>query len=254
MKVGIRDSMLGLPFEEVFGKAKEIGFDGVEVCIGTNYREHPLWSESGVDQIRAVSEEVDIETPALSPGGFTAYTFAHPDDATRDEGIAMLQHLSAVCPKLGAKVILVPFFGNGKIEPEHIMLPRFIDGIKAAAATAAQHDVCLALESTLSADEHQQILDQVDSSAVGVYYDMGNATGLGYDAATEIRQLGKAIAQMHIKDTGRNHAGEGEVDFPAVIEATHAIGYDGWYVLETPSDDDPIAAAAKNLNFVRENY
>ena len=254
MKVGIRDGMLSLPFEEVFSKAKEIGFDGVEVCIGTNHRDHPLWSESGVDHIKALSEEAGIETPALSPGGFTSYTFAHPDDATRAEGIAMLQHLSAVCPKLGAKVILVPFFGDGKIETEHITSPRFIDGIKAAAATAEQHNVCLALESTLSADEHQQILDQVASLAVGVYYDMGNATGLGYDAAREIRQLGKAIAQMHIKDTGRNHAGEGEVDFPAVIEATHAIGYDGWFVLETPSNDDPIASAAKNLNFVREKY
>ena len=110
MKVGIRDGMLGLPFEQVFGKAKEIGFDGVEICIGANHHEHLLWSESGVDDIRALSEAAGIETPALSPGGFTAYTFAHPDDAMRAEGIAMLQHLSAVCPKLGAHVILVPFF------------------------------------------------------------------------------------------------------------------------------------------------
>ena len=254
MKVGIRDGMLGLPFEEVFGKAKEIGFDGVEICISANYREHPLWSESGVDDIKALSEAAGIETPALSPGGFTAYTFAHPDDATRAEGIAMLQHLSTVCPKLGACVILVPFFGDGKIETEHITASRFIDGVKVAAATAEQHNVCLALESTLTAAEHQQILDQVDSPAVGVYYDMGNATGFGYDAAEEIRQLGNAIAQMHIKDTAGSHASEGGVDFPAVIEATHAIGYDGWFVLETPANDDPIASAIKNLNFVRENY
>ena len=110
------------------------------------------------------------------------------------------------------------------------------------------------MESTLTAAEHQQILDQVGSPAVGVYYDMGNATGLGYDAAAEIRQLGNAIAQMHIKDTAGSHAGEGEVDFPAVIEATHAIGYSGWFVLETPSNGDPVASAIKNLNFVRENY
>ncbi|MCZ6680132.1 MAG: sugar phosphate isomerase/epimerase [Candidatus Poribacteria bacterium] len=254
MKIGIRDGMLGLPLEETFSKAKEIGFDGVEICIGGNYREHPLWSKSGVAEIRALSEKIGIETPSLSPGGFTSYTFAHPNDETRAEGIAMLQHLSTVSPELGAKVILVPFFGNGKIEMEQITAARFIDGLKAAAETAEKYSVCLALESTLNADDHQQILDQVASPAVGVYYDMGNATGLGYDAAQEIRQLGDAIAQMHIKDTGGNHAGEGEVDFPAVIEATHAIGYDGWYVLETPSKDDPIAAAAKNLNFARENY
>ena len=254
MKVGIRDGMLHLPLGETFSKVKEIDFDGVEICTGADYREHWLWSESGVDEIKTISEKVGIETPALSPGGFTSYTFAHPDDEARSEGIAMLLHLSAVCPKLGAKVILVPFFGNGKIEKEHMTAPRFIDGLKIAAETAEKYNVLLALESTLNADDHQQILDQVPSPAVGVYYDMGNATGLGHDAAKEIYQLGKAIVQMHIKDTGGNHASEGEVDFPAVIEATHAIGYNGWLVLETPSKDDSIASAVKNLKFVRENY
>jgi sugar phosphate isomerase/epimerase len=254
MKVGIRDGMLRLPFEETFVQAKEIGFDGVEVCIGGNYREHRLWSEAGVDEIKRIAEKVDIEIPALSPGGFTSYTFAHPDDETRAEGIAMLQHLAAVCPKLGAKVILVPFFGNGKIEKEHITAPRFIDGLKAAAETAEKYNVRLGIESTLNADEHLQIIEQVGSPAVGVYYDMGNATSFGYDSAKEIRQLGKAIVQMHIKDTGGNHAGEGNVDFPAVIEATRATGYKGWFVLETPSKDDAIASARKNLNFVRTNY
>ncbi len=165
MKVGIRDGILGLPFEDAFSKAKEIGFGGIEICIGANYREHQLWSESGVDMIKALSEKVGIETPSLSPGGFTSYTFAHLDDEARAEGIAMLQRLSAVSPKLGAKVILIPFFDDGKIEKAHITVPRFINGLKAAAETAEKYDVSLALESTLNADEHQQILDQVVSPA-----------------------------------------------------------------------------------------
>jgi sugar phosphate isomerase/epimerase len=254
MKVGIRDGMLSLPVEGTFSKAKEIGFNGIETCIGRDYREHRLWSDAGINELKTLSEEAGVEMPSLSPGGFTSYTFAHSDDEKRAEGIVMLQYLSAICPKLGAKVILVPFFGDGEIQKEHITAPRFIDGLKMAAGTAEKYDVFLALESTLNADEHQQILDQVGSPAVGVYYDMGNATSRGYDPAREIQQLGKAIVQMHIKDTKGNHAGEGDVDFPAVIEAIHAIGYDGWLVLETPSKDNLSAAAAKNLNFVRENF
>ena len=95
---------------------------------------------------------------------------------------------------------------------------------------------------------------RVGSSAVGVYYDMGNATSFGYDSPAEIRKLDKGIVQMHIKDTGGNHAGEGEVDFSAVFESAHKIGYDSWFVLETPSKEDPIASAIKNLNFVRDNF
>lgn len=254
MKVGIRDGMLPVSFEESFQKAKEIGFDGVEVCMGVNYREHLLWQDGGIDKMNSLAEAAGVEVPSLSPGGFTAYSFMHPTDSTRSEGIAKLQYLAETAPQLGATVILVPFFGNGKIEDDHIDAPRFIDGLKAAAETAEKYGVSLAVESTLSAEQHQRIIDNVGSSAVGVYYDMGNATGFGYDSPSEIRSLGSAISQMHIKDTGGNHAGEGDVDFSAVFDATHAIGYDSWFVLETPGKDDPIASAAKNLNFVRNNF
>ena len=254
MKVGIRDGMLPGSLEESFQKAKEIGFDGVEVCMGADYRDHILWQDGGIDQVNSLAEATGVEVPSLSPGGFTAYTFMHPTDSTRSEGIAKLQYLAEIAPQLGAKVILVPFFGNGQIEDEHIDAPRFIDGLKAAAETAEKYGVSLAVESTLSADQHQRIIDNVGSSAVGVYYDMGNATGFGYDSPSEIRSLGSAISQMHIKDTQGNHAGEGDVDFPAVFDAAHAIGYDSWFVLETPGKDDPVASAAQNLNFVKNNF
>ena len=254
MKVGIRDGMLPVSFQESFQKAKEIGFDGVEVCMGVNYREHLLWQDGGIDKVNGLAEAAGIEVPSLSPGGFTAYSFMHPTDSARSEGIAKLQYLAEIAPQLGAKVILVPFFGNGKIEDDHIDTPRFIDGLKAAAETAEKHGVSLALESTLSTEQHQKIIDNVGSSAVGVYYDMGNATGFGYDSPSEMRSLGSAISQMHIKDTSGNHAGEGDVDFPAVFDAAHAIGYDSWFVLETPGKDDPVASAAQNLNFVRNNF
>ena len=78
---------------------------------------------------------------------------------------------------------------------------------------------------------------------------MGNATGLGYDSPSEIRSLGSAISQMHIKDTEGNHAGEGDVDFPAIFDATHAIGYDSWFVLETPGKDDPVASRGEKPQF-----
>lgn len=254
MKVGIRDGMLPVPFEESFKKAKEIGFDGIELCMGVKYRDHTLWQDEGIEKVNKLAKDADIEVSSLSPGGFTAFSFMHPTDSVRTEGIAKLQYLAEIAPQLGTDVILVPFFGGGQIKDEHINASRFIDGFKTAAETAEKHNVYLAIESTLSAEQHQEIIDQVGSSYVGVYYDMGNATNMGYDSPSEIRSLGSSIVQMHIKDTGGNHAGEGSVDFDAVFEAGRAIEYDSWFVLETPGKDDPIASAAKNMNFVRNNF
>ena len=151
MKVGIRDGMLPVSFEESFRKAKEIGFDGIELCMGANYRTHTLWQEDGIDKVNNLATAADIEVSSLSPGGFTAYSFMHPIDSVRTEGIAKLQYLAEICPKLGTNVILVPFFGGGQIKEEHITAPRFLEGLKAAAETAEKQNVFLAIESTLSA-------------------------------------------------------------------------------------------------------
>ncbi|MFQ6041546.1 MAG: sugar phosphate isomerase/epimerase family protein, partial [Candidatus Poribacteria bacterium] len=180
-------------------------------------------------------------------------TFAHPDESKREEGKAMLKHLIETCPKIGAEAILVPFFGNGKINPEDITSPLFIGGIKEVAEVAESHKVYLALESTLNADDHLRILEQVKSPYIKVYYDMGNATGFGYNAAEEIKQLGSEIAVIHVKDTAGN-LGEGKVDFAAVSEAIREIKYDGYLVLETPSGDDASASAARNLSFSKNVF
>ena len=253
MKYGIRDGMLRLPFEQTFAEAKRIGFDGVEICIGGDYREHKLWSAEGIAEIQKLSADADIEVPSLSPGGFTSYTFAHPDENKREEGKAMLKHLLETCPQIGAEAILVPFFGNGKINPEDIISPIFIGGIKEVAEVAESHKVYLALESTLNADDHLRILEQVKSPYVKVYYDMGNATGFGYNAAEEIKRLGSEIVVIHVKDTSGN-LGEGKVNFAAVGEAIREIKYDGYLVLETPSGDDASASASRNLSFSRNVF
>ena len=61
-------------------------------------------------------------------------------------------------------------------------------------------------------------------------------------------RFGVWAAQSHrctSKNTGGNHAGEGDVDFPAVFDAAHAVGYDSWFVLETPGKDDPLRLRQK---------
>ena len=60
--------------------------------------------------------------------------------------------------------------------------------------------------------------------------------------------------QMHIKDTGGNHLDGGDVNFSVVVEATHAINYDGWLVFETAVKEDAIVSAIRNMDFVREDY
>jgi sugar phosphate isomerase/epimerase len=252
MKFGIRDGMLRVPFDAIFLKARELGFDGIELCLGGNYKDHPLFSEEGIERVQQLSDASGVAVSSFSPGGFCSYTYFHPDDGIRAEGMRMLNHLSRVAPQFGVKVILVPFFGEGTIKADAVTNPRLVDGIRRTAEVAAKYGVTLGIESTLSAEQHAALLDAAGCDNVGVYYDMGNATHYGYDSAAEIRALGKRICQIHMKDLGGKHLGEGGVNFEAVGEAIKSIGFDGWLVLETPTGEVADVENTRNLRYTQD--
>ena len=89
------------------------------------------------------------------------------------------------------------------------------------------------------------------SAYVQVYYDVGNATAFGNDPAEEIRELGSRITAVHIKDREGELLGEGVVRIAESIAALWRIGYQGDLILETPATQDPRAAAAYNLEYLR---
>ena len=67
MKYGIRDGMLKASLEETFATAASIGFDGVEFCIGTEYRDNVLWQDGGVDRLKGLADAAGVEISSLSP-------------------------------------------------------------------------------------------------------------------------------------------------------------------------------------------
>jgi sugar phosphate isomerase/epimerase len=101
----------------------------------------------------------------------------------------------------------------------------------------------------------QQIIDMVeaiDSPAVAVYYDPGNAVATGLDPQQGIEAIGGRIGQVHVKEIGGKLLGQGRVPWPQLIAALKKMGYAGWLVLETDPTDQPKTAALANLNSLRQ--
>ena len=78
MKYGIRDGMLKVDLEDTFKAASEIGFDGVEFCIGTEYRDNVLWQDGGIDKVKELADTANVEISSLSPGVFSRFHPALP--------------------------------------------------------------------------------------------------------------------------------------------------------------------------------
>lgn len=211
--------------------AKEIGLNGVEISAGKPADKVAISDPSLIQQYKEKMGETGVCIPSIAMGLLNDAPFASDPRA-----VNWLMDTIDSAKDLGAKVILIAFFGKGdlkekgKLKQEEVT--EVISRLKEPSAKAKEKGVILGLENTLSADENMEILSKVDSDACKVYYDIGNSTYNGYDVPAEIRKLKDKICQFHFKD-GAFYLGKGKVKMEPIKEAILEIGYNGWIVLET---------------------
>jgi len=162
----------------------------------------------------------------------------------------------------------VPFFAAAEIKGI-ATVSRLVKNLQQLAPDAEAAGVILAIEHTMPAELTAEVLDNVNSSNIGNYWDMGNSMALGADPLEEIAHLGSRIARVHAKEyhqgsdppgsryalhfdgLNRKPFGLGDVPVPAVLDALRQVGYDDYIVLETGKFDDPPGSVQAALNYLR---
>jgi sugar phosphate isomerase/epimerase len=180
--------------------------------------------------------------------------------ATDPRGPAWLEQTIDAAHELGAKVILVAFFGNGDLlGPDGRIresdVKAVIDRLSAAAPRARQAGVILGIENYLDSRQNARILDQIGHPSVKIYYDCYNTGATkGYDVPAEIRFLKDRIAQFHFKN-GPDFLEGGKLSFEPIAAAIKEIRYHGWIVLETSSPTrDAVADVKRNAAYTRKLF
>lgn len=251
MRFGAMQGILRRSGRALFAAAAEAGFEGVELDVGPG---NPVFSAAGLEEVRRAATETGLAVPSICLGALNGFGYKSADPAVRRRTTDLLRATLGVAGELGARVLLVPFFGESELFSAEERA-RVAEGLAAVAPEAERAAVVLAMENTLSAEQDLEILATVGSPAVGVYFDVSNAMWWQHNSPDEIRRLGPAIAQIHFKDGRGGHSnamlGQGHVDFPACVAAIREIGYDGWIVLESAAPSDPLLDARTNLAFAR---
>ncbi len=250
-KIGACDWSIGkMATPEAFGVAKEIGLDGVQVSLGTVRDDMHLRQPEIQQEYKKASQQTGVEISSLAIGELNDVPYKK-DSRT----VTWVSDCVDVCQALGVKVVLLAFFGNGDLRGDKEGVDEVVRRLKAVAPKAEKVGAILGIESWLSADQHLEIIDRVESKSVQVYYDVCNSTDRGYDIYKEIRQLGKRklICEFHAKENG-SLLGKGNVDFRKVREAMEDISYTGWIQIEgaVPSGASMLESYRSNLKFLRE--
>jgi sugar phosphate isomerase/epimerase len=254
-KIGICDWSVGRMTElSALEVVKRLGADGVQVDFGMADADLPLLHKPELQS--KYLEQIKKHNIELASFGMVALGWApYRSDARWTQWINEGIDVSRV---MGVKVILIPFFSKPDLTDDEEGRGIVVEKLKVLASKAEKNGVVLGLESWMSAEQNLEIIERAGSTAVQVYYDVGNSHKRGYDIYKEIRVLGKQICQFHAKDYGAELFGKGDIDFKRVREAIDDIGYRGWLVFESSKwePEKPVSAEeeaifAKNIDYLR---
>lgn len=248
-RIGITDWNLRMTVKvEAVATAARLGFDGVQISCGRQIADNRM----PLDNAELIAKYIAAAKQYRIPIDGTCVDRLH-DNGLKSDPLAVKWVSDAIrlTKAVGTKVLLVPFFGpwalNTQAEKDHTG-----DALRDLGREAEGAGVVLGLENTISAEDNVRIMERSRSSAVKVYYDVGNSTNNGFDILREIRWLGKdRICQIHLKDKGM--LGEGQIPFKAVMQAIREIGFEGYANLETGVRSPATLEAdqKQNLEYIR---
>lgn len=254
LKIGACDWSIGKSSDiGAFALAKEIGLDGIQVNMGSEANNLHL-RQSGRQQLYLTeSARTGVRIASLAIGELNQVPYK--SDPRTEEWV---WDSVDVARNLGVNVILLAFFAKNDLRGDDRGKKEVIRRLKGVAPKAEKMGVTLGIESYLTAEEHMDIIQQVGSKHLKVYYDFRNAADAGNDVIREIKWLGKdVICELHMKENG-SLLSEGTMDWPAISRALTEMQYDGegWMQIEgaRPKGDDVVESYKHNLRYLKDLF
>ncbi len=250
-----------MTLDEVVDRAIAFGVEGVSL-------ESFMLDDASPERLAALRRRLD------QAGLARVWAWGHPNglgSGNRPEALdALFAHLE-VARALGAGVMRI-CAGGRRTRPaswaEHRrdLLPL----LQRAAERAEARGVVLAVENhvDLLADELVELLEAVDSPALGVCLDTANNLRLLEDPMVAIETLAPYARATHLKDITAYRGdprsfgfwpsvplGQGLIDIPATLRLLRQHGYQGLLALEIdylhPAHGDEASAIGASLDYLR---
>jgi hexulose-6-phosphate isomerase len=239
------------PIAEAMQEAKKLGFDAIELAIGSQGVLTHQASQAQCEDIVATAQKIGIEISSVASGESWTCSPTANDPRVRKKIVDFTCRALQVTKWLGTDTYLyVPgavdvfFLPDAEVIPYDLCYERATEALRQILPVAEENGVAVCIENVwnkflLSPLEMRDFIDSFNSKFAGAYFDVGNVLLTGYPDHW-IRILGKRIKRVHVKDFKRS-AGtvegfvdllEGDVDFEAVKKALADIDYDGYVTAE----------------------
>jgi sugar phosphate isomerase/epimerase len=269
------NAYLRFPFEKAAQRLAAIGYRGIEIMADVPHAWPAFLPEEHKQTIKGTLKKHNLAISNVNAFMMNAINDARqrywhpswiePDLHYRQVRIDHTKRALTLARELGAPCITTE--PGGPVEKGaswSAALNLFVEGLKPVLDHAEQEGVLLLVEPEPDllierADQFLELMQHLDSPAVGLNFDIGHFYCVGDDPAATVPRLAKFTRHYHLEDIAATRVhhhlvpGEGAIDFAATLRAIRATGYDGWITVELyPYVDDPDAAARTALQRVSQ--
>tara|TARA_R100000027_G_scaffold66167_3_gene61643 strand:- start:9507 stop:10355 length:849 start_codon:yes stop_codon:yes gene_type:complete len=237
--------------EEKFKLAVEAGFRAIEIDLTEEGPVGMETSDEELRQVRSLADRYGLTLSGLASALYWGANGASADEGTRARAAAIVDRQIHCASILGIDAILIipgtvgaDFIPDCEVVPYDEVWERSSQLVRKAIPAAEKAGVTLCIENVwnkflLSPLEMVRFVEQFNSPFVGVYFDVGNSLATGYPEHW-IQVLGDHIKRIHFKDYRRAVGTadgfcdllSGDVNWPEVMKALRAVGFDGWIAPE----------------------
>lgn len=260
------------PIENVFRKAAQIGYTGVEIApftLADDVRD--ISADRRREIVRAAGdagvEIVGLHWLFVSPKGLHLTT---PDDAVRRKTADYLKALADFCADLGGKVMILGSPKQRSIEPPTTPAEawkRARDVLAECAPHCQQRGVTTCIEALSPketnfinlAEEAVRMADEIASPGIDIMLDMKAMSSMPEGVVDTLRRFGRRAKHVHANEPCGKGVGMplspedgAAVDLAGALRVLKEINYTGWVSVE-PFDynPDPDTVARAEFNALK---
>lgn len=211
--------------------------DGVEVDMGglgtRPTFDNQLLNDSVRHQFLKTAKENNVEIFSLAMTGYYAQSFCG-----RQEYIKSIEDCIKTMQLMNVKTAFLPLGVQCDLKKNPSVRDSVVARLKVAGKMAEAANVVIGIETALPANEEVELLKQVGSPAIKIYFNFSNPLKEGRDLISELKILGKdRICMIHA--TNKDSVwleNDPQIDLYKVKRTLDEMGWSGWLVIERSRD------------------
>jgi sugar phosphate isomerase/epimerase len=240
-------------------KAKALGFDAVEIFPPSADAVNPK-------QLQTLLADHGLALAAVGSGAGWVKGRLHltlPDAGARGRARTFIRSIIDFAGQYSAPAIIGSMQGRSGDGVDHGTAIGYLgEALEELGTHAAQYKVPLLFEPlnryetnmVITVEAGVSLLRTLSTKNVRLLADLFHMNIEEANVPEAIRASAGHIGHLHFVDSNRRPAGLGHLDYPPIVAALRAVGYDGFASGETFPYPDPDAAALQTITAFRKYF